>query len=701
MSEKEKKVLDQLATDDHTQEKIDEKSEESKEPEEQKDDENDKKQENKPVEETSDTSSKTVDKDDTQVKETAPVTSKVKSEVDEANTVKYNGPKHGVKVILLSLPEMNTIIEKVFGYDFERQSSSGHYYPLNKLISFLAFRNQNDGYSLIGGKFNAQLDGLVGDQPNLIATAIRCVKEQTGIDLSRCSKWVSVASFLYNKDDALHDRPHTEYSTIFMPDIWSLLDDTLLPPPPPPPAPVAPTCEDVKVPKEEPTSPPAAPEGDSAPSDAAKCEPKVDSEQVPAPTPMEISSEQSLELEKLDELKVVELKSKLDELGVKYARTLKKAELLSLLREQLTEQIKVENESSFQIEKSHESQVTSSPSNCSSVPEPVKRKVEADADSQNAATDEPPSKKATIEAQTVESTQVKESSEQMDTQQTPPDESEGNVVKDVMKEKIIDVTGDFSFTLLTLHQALIHHKHDHFELSICAEVLRESLIRSFGFFIVSSLSENSSNLNSSVTESPCVDRRKVRAPNYSQLVFSYFDERHTGTLSSDDVLALVIHSGYKISKKSWLAVTCNCDKIQYKNFNPPSTIIKPLDIASPVNDGRKQSSSSSSASSENVSCSVIVKDGIVYNCDNLIRQADAFAKAQIQLQELTQKLEERDKQLSNFETRQKKMTSAIEKQNDEICALKRERESLKSKVDEQKKAWTAVRESFDQHHTLF
>lgn len=703
--EEEKKSSDQPSTDETVPEKLDDKSEALKEPEEEKTDEKDKMAESKPVDETSDTSCKVAGKDETQVKETtASTNSKVKSEVDDVNTVKYTGPKHGVKVILLSLPEMNSIIEKVFGYDFERQSSSGHYYPLNKLISFLAFRNQNDGYSLIGGKFNAQLDGLVGDEPNLIATAIRCVKEQTGIDLTRCSKWMSVASFLYNKDDALHDRPHTEYSTIFMPDIWSLLDDSLLPPPPPPTAPTvtSSSSEDVKVPKEEPTSPSVALENECTPSiDTSQDESKVESEQqVPASTPMDICSEHSLELEKLDELKVVELKSKLDELGVKYARTLKKAELLSLLREQLTEQIKVENESSFQIETSHESQVISSPSNCASVPETVKRKIEPDTESQITSTDEPPSKKPTtqtesVQVESIETTQVKESCEQINPQQ---DTSETNVNKDVMKEKIIDVTGDFSFTLLTLHQALVHHKHDHFELSICAELLRESLIRSFSFFIVSSLNENSCNLNTSVTESPSIDRRKIRAPNYCQLVFSYFDERHTGSLSSDDLLSLVIHSGYKISKKSWLALTNNCDKIQYKNFNLPINIIKPVDITSPLNNSSKMSSSS--VSCENLSSSVIIKDGIVYNCENLIRQADSFAKAQIQLQELTQKLDEREKQLNNFETRQKKMTSAIEKQNDEICALKRERETLKSKLDEHKKAWNTLRESFEQQHTL-
>lgn len=41
--------------------------------------------------------------------------------------------------------------------------------------------------------------------------------------------------------------------------------------------------------------------------------------------------------------------------------------------------------------------------------------------------------------------------------------------------------------------------------------------------------------------------------------------------------------------------------------------------------------------------------------------------------------------MSEFEARQKKMTSAIEKQNDEICSIKREKDLLRSKNEELRK----------------
>lgn len=54
------------------------------------------------------------------------------------------------------------------------------------------------------------------------------------------------------------------------------------------------------------------------------------------------------------------------------------------------------------------------------------------------------------------------------------------------------------------------------------------------------------------------------------------------------------------------------------------------------------------------------------------------------------------KLLSEFETRQKKMTSAIEKQNDEICGIKREKDSLKIKNEELRKVIDSALTSLNQ-----
>lgn len=70
-------------------------------------------------------------------------------------------PKYGVKVVMLSLPSLNELYEEVCGYDFTKQVTRNHNTYFNRLVSFLSFKNQNNGYSLVGGKFNLDLDGYM------------------------------------------------------------------------------------------------------------------------------------------------------------------------------------------------------------------------------------------------------------------------------------------------------------------------------------------------------------------------------------------------------------------------------------------------------------------------------------------------------------------------------------------------------------
>ena len=97
------------------------------------------------------------------------------------------------------------------------------------MFSFLCSKNHNEGLALIGGKFDSSLDGFLDNSqnPNLIATAIRCVKQQTGIDLSLCKRWKHIISFVYNRDDSLAKDAPLEFSYIFLPDVWSILGDNL------------------------------------------------------------------------------------------------------------------------------------------------------------------------------------------------------------------------------------------------------------------------------------------------------------------------------------------------------------------------------------------------------------------------------------------------------------------------------------------
>ena len=196
----------------------------------------------------------------------------------------------------------------------------------------------------------------------MIATAVRTVKEQTGVDLTPCSKWINVGTFVYNRNDSLGD--DREYSVVFLPDIWSLLDPTRV-------NDVNEGMKDISVKnesvskndlkqekemlseqqnqpennedKKEPldVSTELASNNDSSSSHVLSfptiCVPSS-SEGVPSsadePT-VTVTSEKQRLLDHINELKVTELKSQLDERDVKYKSSAKKAELVSMLTDVL------------------------------------------------------------------------------------------------------------------------------------------------------------------------------------------------------------------------------------------------------------------------------------------------------------------------------------------------------------------------------
>ena len=71
--------------------------------------------------------------------------------------------KYGVKVVIIALPSMADIFDRIFGSDFDAvpTGTKSYFLHFNKLLSFLVSRNSNDGFSLIGGKFNPQVDGYL------------------------------------------------------------------------------------------------------------------------------------------------------------------------------------------------------------------------------------------------------------------------------------------------------------------------------------------------------------------------------------------------------------------------------------------------------------------------------------------------------------------------------------------------------------
>ncbi|OTF70684.1 hypothetical protein BLA29_010723, partial [Euroglyphus maynei] len=127
--------------------------------------------------------------------------------------------------------------ERLFGSEFPTaqsgggQKSANHVPHFHRLFQLLVTRNSNDGYSLIGGKFQRDLDGYLDNgDPNLINTAIRIVWEQTGLNLSSCKQWRVFSTFIYNRDNSV-DATNSGYEVtkIYFPDIWSSFENIYQP----------------------------------------------------------------------------------------------------------------------------------------------------------------------------------------------------------------------------------------------------------------------------------------------------------------------------------------------------------------------------------------------------------------------------------------------------------------------------------------
>ena len=127
-----------------------------------------------------------------------------------------------------------------------------------------------------------------------------------------------------------------------------------------------------------------------------------------------------------------------------------------------------------------------------------------------------------------------------------------------------------NLSCLSLYQGLNHHKNDHFELSVSAELLREAIIKHFSQFILSCLSTNHN-----IIKNECKDpqRRSGKAPTLVQLVFSFFDDHHSGYMTTQEAAQLMSASDIHLSRRVWNNLTHGVDRIYYKNFEAPKTLV--------------------------------------------------------------------------------------------------------------------------------
>lgn len=654
--------------------------------------------------------------------------------------------KYGVKVILLSMPEFDAIYRKVFGPDLD--SFTNDTKPRSRLddaISLLCNKGSNNGHSLIGGKFDPVLDGFVegknnrlerhGRHPDLIATCKRVVLEQTGLDLAPCMSWNLLATFLYNnKSDYFSSKASVEYSFVYMPQIWTMLRDSLdlkLPAnlteseiPIQDDQPnlneigqensVSKNSEDVAtlIDQEE-TKTEEVKKGEIEEKEEKDMEVddiEIDTKKIVLqPATQESSLEtpsSSFDTSNIYEMKRDDLKLELDKRDIKYKMNAKKSELLSLLEDALKREkdsgaapdlVPGQTNDSVQLEEGEVENVASDDSDDSECKESAPELDSEESKRKAEDVKEPSSKRVCMEQG-----------------------SDG--AKPAEKDKRVELINEAFFvksreeqqlSLVTLYDASQVSRHDQFELSVASNILKESLIQHLSEYILTTLVEdnragsaNSSNQNLqesidnassdtnnntpktatsknlSQSDSKLVSK-EYPINRYINLAFSYFDSTHMGYVYADDLNKLFNNTNLTLSKRALSSLLKDVEKFNYRTLPDLSPNLHPTYIYEFPEQFRQLPDGDNPDSS--LTSKMIQYKGVMYDLDKLTQEVrDAETLRVSMVDRFNYAIENADKQAEEIhvlEVSQKSLSKAIKSQNEEISDLKRERDSIKKKFE--------------------
>ncbi|XP_072514795.1 cell cycle and apoptosis regulator protein 2 [Salminus brasiliensis] len=122
-----------------------------------------------------------------------------------------------VKVMMLSVPGIEEFYSQCCSCLEEGQAHGDAVHPIT-LFKFLLLEKAGE-LQLPGGLWSPKVDGSnpSKDSSTLIRTAVRCVKEQTALDLTACTQWHKIAELRLLTGDK------TETVVILLPDVWNLV----------------------------------------------------------------------------------------------------------------------------------------------------------------------------------------------------------------------------------------------------------------------------------------------------------------------------------------------------------------------------------------------------------------------------------------------------------------------------------------------
>ncbi|XP_029108986.1 cell cycle and apoptosis regulator protein 2 isoform X2 [Scleropages formosus] len=129
-----------------------------------------------------------------------------------------SGAEYTAKVILLSVPSVEELCQRCCGLSQEHQDTAGGAVHPTALIKFLLGEAGGE-LQVLGGHWCPQEDGVspAKEPLSLVRTAVRCVKEQAGLDLGPCSQWFRLAEVRYLSAEKV------ETVVFFLPDVWRIV----------------------------------------------------------------------------------------------------------------------------------------------------------------------------------------------------------------------------------------------------------------------------------------------------------------------------------------------------------------------------------------------------------------------------------------------------------------------------------------------
>ncbi|XP_071008567.1 cell cycle and apoptosis regulator protein 2-like [Oncorhynchus clarkii lewisi] len=140
-------------------------------------------------------------------------------EPDQHIHTEREGAECTVKVLLLSMASSEELYRQCCGLQDRKEQQEGAMHPAS-LIKFLLGEVGGE-FRALGGPWCLETDGggpsPLKDPRALLRTALRCVREQSGLDLSGCSQWYKMAELSYVCEGKL------ETVVFLLPDVWRIV----------------------------------------------------------------------------------------------------------------------------------------------------------------------------------------------------------------------------------------------------------------------------------------------------------------------------------------------------------------------------------------------------------------------------------------------------------------------------------------------